>query len=106
MGSGPGGKGGGERSLESLAITRRDFVGSTLIGSGVALLAAGAPLAAMGAGTDAGNDFRLGRTMPSPLNSLDQSWTGYGGVGDYATANGNTHAVVNAARLKQPDPEE
>jgi spermidine dehydrogenase len=97
MDTGSGEKPGGSRPLESLAITRRDFVGNTLIGSGVALLAAGAPLAAMGAGTDAGNDFRLGRTMPSPLDGLDQSWTGYGGVGDYATANGNTHAVVNAA---------
>jgi len=97
MDTGSGEKPGGSRPLESLAITRRDFVGNTLIGSGVALLAAGAPLAAMGAATGAGNDFRLGRTMPSPLNGLDQSWTGYGGVGDYATANGNTHAVVNAA---------
>ncbi len=80
-----------------MEITRRDFVGNTLIGSGVALLSAGAPLNAMGMGTDAQPGFNLGNTMPLPLTGLDKSWTGYGGLGDYATANGNTHAVVNAA---------
>ena len=37
------------------------------------------------------------QTMAAPLNDLDESWTGPGGVGDYARANGNTHSVVNAA---------
>lgn len=78
-------------------ITRRDFVGGTLIGSGVALLAAKAPGALAASGANAAPSYKLGRTIPLPLNDLDKSWTGYGGVGDYATANGNTHAVVNAA---------
>ena len=78
-------------------MTRRDFVGNTLIGSGAALLTAGAPLTALGMGEAGQGDFRLGHTVPLPLTGLDKSWTGYGGVGDYATANGNTHAVVNAA---------
>ena len=88
-GSGSGGPGAGE-------ITRRDFVGNTLVGSGAALLAASAPLRTLAAGSGA-PDFRLGRTIPIPLTGLDASWTGYGGQGDYATSNGNTHAVVNAA---------
>ena len=77
-------------------ITRRDFIGNTLIGTGAALLSAKAPgaFAATGATAD---EFKLGRTMPLPLNNLDKSWTGPGGIGDYATANGNTHAEVNAA---------
>jgi spermidine dehydrogenase len=57
---------------ESL-ITRRDFVGATLV------------TAAMTAAP---------RAFPQ---GLSDEWTGYGGVGDYALANGNTAAVVNAA---------
>ena len=78
-------------------ITRRDFVGNTLVGSGAALLTAAAPWNALGMEAKPGDGFRLGRSMPTPLNDLDERWTGYGGVGDYATANGNTHKVVNAA---------
>lgn len=76
------------------AITRRDFVGGTLIGSGAALLSAKSPGAMAKPGQPG---FKLGNTMPLPLNDLDKTWTGYGGVGDYASANGNTHSVVNAA---------
>src|SRR5689334_8014049 len=56
-------------------ICRRDFLNSTLIASGVALL------------------------LPaSPLQLLAQDdWTGYGGEGDYGASNGNTLAVMNAA---------
>lgn len=79
------------------SISRRDFIGNTLIGSGVALLTARAPGAAAESGMPQPDEFKLGKTMPLPLNKLDKSWTGPGGVGDYATANGNTHAVVNAA---------
>lgn len=77
-------------------ITRRDFVGGTLVGSGAALLAAKAP-SALAKPESADYTFKLGKTMPLPLNDLDQSWTGPGGQGDYKTANGNTHKVVNAA---------
>jgi len=61
------------------AITRRDFLGSALLASGSALLAGRTPadlLAARFAETD---DF-----------------TGYGGVGEYSSSNGNTWEVLQA----------
>ena len=77
-------------------ISRRDFVGGTLIGSGVALLTALAPRwATAKGGTNLPPEFP--QSIAAPLNTLDASWTGPGGVGSYATANGNTHDVVNAA---------
>ncbi len=60
-------------------ITRRDFLDATLLATGAALVAGASPrelLAASGGGADA--------------------FDGYGGVGDYATANGNTRAVMDA----------
>ena len=57
-------------------ITRRDFVGGTLIGSGAMLLGAPAPSLAQG---------------------LTSEWNGYAGIGDYARSNGNIASVVNAA---------
>ena len=69
-------------------ITRRDFLGSTLIGSGAALLAAAAPGLVRPASA---------QTMAAPLTGLGPDWTGPGGVGDYARSNGNTHEVVNAS---------
>lgn len=87
-------------------ITRRDFVGHTLVGSGFALLSAASPLTVMGEDKGA-SPYTSGRTIPLPLNNLDKSWTGPGGIGDYATANGNTHSVVNAAHtLRNTDLEE
>ena len=78
------------------SISRRDFVGGTLIGSGAALLTANAPgLANAKSRPPLPPEFP--QTMAAPLNDLDKSWTGPGGVGDYADANGNTHEVVNAA---------
>lgn len=67
--------------MYNASITRRDYIGATLVGSGAALLAAKAP-AFIGA---------------AHAQSLSDAWTGPGGVGDYARSNGNTHAVVNAA---------
>src|SRR3569833_66228 len=58
------------------AITRRDFLGATLIGSGAMLLGAPAPAGAQG---------------------LTSDWNGYAGIGDYARSNGNVASVVNAA---------
>jgi spermidine dehydrogenase len=69
-------------------ITRRDFLGSTLIGSGAALLAATAPGLLRQASA---------QTMAVPLAGLGPDWTGPGGVGDYARSNGNIHEVVNAS---------
>ena len=81
-------KSGRGKSVFNPSITRRDFVGGTLIGSGAALLAAKAPGLVRPAEA---------QTLAAPLNDLGPDWTGPGGVGDYATANGNTHSVVNAA---------
>lgn len=82
---------------QSSAISRRDFVGGTLIGSGTALLTASAP----GLVANAQNADTLAPEFPQsmavPLNNLDESWTGPGGVGDYARSNGNTHEIVNQA---------
>ena len=58
------------------SITRRDFIGGTLIGSGALLMGMPAPALAQGLGA---------------------SWTGYSGIGDYAKSNGNVASVVNAA---------
>ncbi len=55
-------------------ITRRDFIGSTLVATGAALLGPHANA------KDAGRD----------------EFTGYGGLGDYKTSNGNTLEVVTA----------
>jgi spermidine dehydrogenase len=68
-------------------ITRRDFVGGTLIGAGAALLTSAAPGVLRPA---------LAQTVDAPLNNLTPDWNGPSGVGDYAGKNGNTAAVVNA----------
>jgi len=60
-------------------ITRRDFVNGVLVGAGAAALGTSASNVA---GTSAG---------------AEDTFTGYGGVGDYARANGNTWPVVRAA---------
>ena len=74
-----------ELGLE-LPITRRDFVGHTLVGTGASLLSMKAP--ALMAEPSA--------QQASP-GLLGPDWTGPGGSGDYARANGNTHEQVNAA---------
>ena len=56
------------------SITRRDFIGSTLVASGAALLSRRAPA----------------------KDAVTDEFTGYGGLGDYATSNGNTLEVVTA----------
>jgi spermidine dehydrogenase len=56
-------------------ITRRDFVNGALVSAGTSVLGGSLPRTACGA-TD--------------------TFTGYGGVGDYARANGNTWPVVEA----------
>ena len=64
-------------------MTRRDFLNATLLASGGVLLSSASPadlLAASSARADA----------------IQDDWTGYGGVGDYANSNGNTTAVFEA----------
>lgn len=62
-------------------ITRRDFIGATLKAAGAAALASA----------------WAGSAPTARAQGLTDSWSGPGGVGDYARANGNTHEVVNAA---------
>ena len=70
-------------------ITRRDFFGSALLASGSVLLAGETPL---------------------QLLAANDEFTGYGGVGEYSTSNGNTWDVLKAGhairdRLYEPLPE-
>ena len=65
-------------------ISRRDFVGGVLIGSGAALLSSAAPLYAGG---------------KKPAGVYSDPWTGFGGVGDYARSNGNVAGTREAAHL-------
>ncbi len=68
------------------SITRRDFLGSTLLASGAALLS--------------------GATPQQLLAQTDQ-FTGYGGVGEYSSSNGNTFPVLrdgHAIRDHRYDP--
>ena len=69
------------------SVTRRDFIGGSLVGSGAALLAMAAPA----------TRTAHAQTSPSKMTGLGPDWTGPGGIGDYARSNGNTHEVVNAA---------
>src|SRR5690242_14580480 len=57
-------------------ITRRDFLGTTFLGSGAAL---------------------LGNATPFDILSVKDDFTGYGGIGEYSRSNGNTFAVLTAA---------
>jgi len=76
-------------------ITRRDFVNGALIGAGAAVLGAssGNPAAA--------SDGTRHRTSSEPARGApaggEDTFTGYGGVGNYARANGDTWPVVQAA---------
>jgi spermidine dehydrogenase len=73
------------------SITRRDFLGSTLLASGAQLLQPLSPA-----------EFLAQQPGPSwPATAED--WNGYGGVGDYANSNGNTWEVLSAGhRLRGP----
>jgi spermidine dehydrogenase len=56
-------------------MTRRDFLGSTLLGSGAMLLSG---------------------LTPAQLLAANVEWSGYGGVGQYSNSNGNTFEVLTA----------
>jgi spermidine dehydrogenase len=68
-------------------VTRRDFVGGTLLGTGATLLGMASP----------GTIKTAGAQSAAKMTGLGPDWTGPGGIGDYARSNGNTHEVVNAA---------
>jgi spermidine dehydrogenase len=57
------------------SITRRDFLGSVLLASGAVLLES---------------------LTPAELLAVQDEFTGYGGVGEYSTSNGNTLEVLQA----------
>jgi spermidine dehydrogenase len=62
-------------------ITRRDFLNATLLASGGLLLTPASPLE---------------RLQARGASNVNDDWTGYGGVGDYANSNGNTAAILEA----------
>lgn len=66
-------------------ITRRDFFNATRLGAGATLLTLGMPA------------WVRAMAAPQAAGATADAWTGYGGVGDYARANGNTRAVLDAA---------
>ena len=71
-------------SLLPDGVSRRDFVNGTLVGFGAALLTSSIP-------TVASSKVKAG--------VVNDPWTGYGGIGDYANSNGNVAAVREAAHL-------
>jgi spermidine dehydrogenase len=66
------------------SITRRDFLGSTLLASGASLLDGLNPAQLLALGS-----------KPSAGSEVD-GWTSYGGVGEYSRSNGNTFEVMQA----------
>lgn len=75
-------------------VTRRDFLGSTLLASG-ALLAEGLSPAQL-----------LAIREHAASDSDNKDWNGYGGVGDYSTSNGNTKEVLLAGHKIRDGAEE
>ncbi len=66
------------------SITRRDFLGSTLLASGAGLLNGLNPAQL------------LAMADHSAPTDVKDDWTSYGGVGDYSRSNGNTYEVMMA----------
>ena len=69
-------------------ITRRDFLAGSLIGAGSALLYASAPWS-----------FTKSGAKRKPIGVFNDPWTGFGGVGDYGSSNGNVASTREAAHL-------
>lgn len=87
----PGKSERGEHSLGMNAeITRRDFLGATLLASGAQLLQPLSPGELLAA--------QPGARLPGSADD----WNGFSGVGDYANCNGNTWEVLSAGhRLRE-----
>jgi spermidine dehydrogenase len=66
------------------SITRRDFLGTTLLASGAVLLDSVSPTQL------------LAQKASGGVAILPSDWNGYSGVGDYAGSNGNTWEVLTA----------
>ena len=75
-------------------ITRRDFVNGVLVGAGAAVLGASSNDVAQASGPTRRTPGEPAAGAPA---AAQDTFTGYGGVGDYARANGNTWPVVQAA---------
>jgi spermidine dehydrogenase len=71
-------------------ITRRDFLGSTLLASGAALLDGLSPAQLLTAKQTASQ-----ATVQAP-GATNDDWTGFGGTGEYKNSNGNTLEVLQA----------
>jgi spermidine dehydrogenase len=69
-------------------ITRRDLLGGSVLGAGMALLSKAAPAAAYGP---------AGHEAAAAAVSGNVDFNGYGGIGDYAGSNGNTWEVIQSA---------
>src|SRR5580704_15997057 len=67
------------------SITRRDFLGATLLASGATLLNGLNPA-----------ELLATRSAASAAADEKEAWSGYGGVGEYRGSNGNTYAVMEA----------
>jgi spermidine dehydrogenase len=75
------------------SITRRDFLGATLLASGAQLLNQVSPVQL------------LAKQPHAALPGSTEDWNGYGGVGEYADSNGNTWEVLRAGhKLRDANP--
>ena len=71
------------------AITRRDFLETTLLASGAALLNTAFPAQLL--------------AEKSQTESAASDWNGFGGIGEYANSNGNTWEVLTAGHKLRGD---
>jgi spermidine dehydrogenase len=76
-------------------ISRRDFVNGVLIGAGAAML--GGASSSVAPAERRARPSRASEPASGMPVAGEDTFTGYGGVGDYARANGNTWPVVQAA---------
>src|SRR5271155_914439 len=75
----------GDRAIGmDASITRRDFLGSTLLASGAGLLGGLHPA------------HLLALANGSVVAGEKDDWTSFGGVGEYSHSNGNTYAVMES----------
>src|SRR5882724_2571526 len=84
---------GGKSLGMDTSITRRDFLGATLLASGAQLLNPFSPAQL------------LAKQSHAALPGSMEDWNGYGGVGEYASSNGNTWEVLSAGhKLRDSNP--
>ena len=76
-------------------ISRRDFVNGALVGAGAAVL--GGSWRDVAAASASAPHRTANEPAAAAPGAGDDTFTGYGGVGDYARANGDTWPVVQAA---------